>query len=62
MVHKSDEEEDDILSAVAAMKQRDAVVQSQLPAAVGSEPQEEAGGPSWSELEASTPQTSSYQL
>ena len=54
MVHKSDEEEDDILSAVAAMKRRDADVQSQLPQAASAEPEEEAVGPSWSDLEAST--------
>lgn len=56
VVHKSDEEEDDILSAVAAMKQRDAELQPQLPkeaTAVGVA--EEAVGPSWSDLEASTP-------
>ena len=53
VAHKSDEEEDDVLSAVAAMKQRDADVQSQLPQAAGAEPEEEAVGPSWSDLEAS---------
>lgn len=54
VVHKSDEEEDDILSAVAAMKQRDADVQSQLPQAARAEPEEEAVGPNWSDLEASS--------
>lgn len=54
VVHKSDEEEDDILSAVAAMKQRDADVQSRLPEASRAEPEEEAVGPSWSDLEASS--------
>lgn len=61
MVHKSDEEEDDILSAVAAMTQRDAVVQSQLPEPVRAEPERAAEGPSWSDLEASTAYTAAYQ-
>lgn len=54
MVHKSDEEDDDILSAVAAMKQRDADVQSQLPKAAKAKLEEEAVGPSWSDLEVMT--------
>lgn len=53
VAHKSDEEEDDILSAVAAMKQRDADVQLQLPPAARTEPEEEAVRPSYSGLEAS---------
>ena len=52
VVHKSDEEEDDILSAVAAMTQRDADLQSQFPKAAKAEAEEEAVGPSWSDLEA----------
>lgn len=54
MVHKSDEKEEDILSAVAAMKQRDADLQPQLQqAATAVGVAEEAVGPSWSDLEAS---------
>ncbi|KAL3160790.1 hypothetical protein ABBQ38_009201 [Trebouxia sp. C0009 RCD-2024] len=53
VVHKSDEKEEDILSAVAAMKQRDADLQPQLQqAATAVGVAEEAVGPSWSDLEA----------
>ena len=55
VVHKSDEEEDDIMSAVAAMKKRDAQLQLQLPTAAVAvaDPAaaEESVGPSWSDLE-----------
>lgn len=58
--HKSDEEENDVMAAVAAMTQRDAQIQSQLPKAAGQQAgqavdaaaAEEALGPSWSDLEA----------
>ena len=58
--HKSDEEENDVMAAVAAMTQRDAHIQSQLPKAAGQQAgqavdaaaAEEALGPSWSDLEA----------
>ena len=53
VVYKSDEEDQDILSMVAAMKQRDAEMQSHLKAPeAAEEPAEEAAGPSWSDLEA----------
>ncbi|KAL0041444.1 hypothetical protein WJX79_003656 [Trebouxia sp. C0005] len=54
--HKSDEEEDDVMAAVAAMTKRDAQLQEQFPKAAShaADPAaaEEALGPSWSDLEA----------
>lgn len=55
-MHKSDEEDEDIMTAVAAMKQREADLQPQLPKAAASEAAEEAVGPSWSDLEAGATQ------
>ena len=52
VVYKSDEEEEDIMTAVAALKQRDVDLQPQLPKAAASEAAEKAVGPSWSDPQA----------